>query len=225
MQTRAWRRADRVMTVSSRLALRIEEVACGDVVVVPNLQPRTLTPVESMPARPLVVFAGGAQAWQDSDRVVAQLGVLSSCGIDVEVVSEDAGLRERASKAGFASSVGDRAHVLRRLQAATGSWMVRADAAANSVASPVKLGEALAAGAIVIGSRATWEHMDRLTADGLATQVAEDGNLTELAEFLYEVWREGGAGRERRLATVGKNWTLAAHGDHLRWFFGIDGAS
>ena len=225
MQNRAWRRADRVMTVSGTLARDIQSAARGvQVAVVPNLQPCALNAVESAIPRPLVVFAGGAQAWQDPEQALNQLGVLKSSGIDVEVISRDPGLRERAESAGFASSSGDRAHVMSRLQRATGSWMVRADAAANAVASPVKLGEALAAGALVIGSSSTWEHMDRLVADQLAVQVTETDDLKELAGRLHAVWREGIEGRDLRLATVEKNWTLEAYGDALRWFFGVEKA-
>lgn len=225
MQHRAWRGADRVMAVSDTLARHIQKAAPGiPVAVVPNLQPRILNPVASATPRPLVVFAGGAQAWQNSERVMDQLGVLKRSGIDVVVISRDPGLRELAGSGGLDSSSGDRTHVLRSLQRATGSWMVREYAAANEVASPVKMGEALAAGALVIGSSSTWEHMDRLVADELAIQVAEADDPTDLVDRLHAVWREGSAGRTRRLATVEKNWTLEAYADTLRWFFGIEKA-
>lgn len=222
MQKLSWNRADRVMVVSESLRNLVSESAPRTpAIVVPNLQPQSLPVIDEMRPRPLVVFAGGGQKWQDIGRVMRDLAGLRQSGIDVEVVTRDGGLIQHARALGFEVSSGGRAHVLSRLQHATASWMVRADAAANSVASPVKLGEALSAGTVVVGSQATWEHMPELVMDQLAIVVKPDGDTESLVSDLFGVWAQGPVGRARRLEAVQRNWTLGSYRGELERFFGL----
>lgn len=221
LQRSAIKRADRTMTVSDGMARSIATIRRNNrVAVVPNLQERTLPLAKSKTPLPSVVFAGGGQAWQDSGTVLRSLRELSRRGVSVEVISRDSNLLRQAASHGLNVSSGDRTHVLDRLRTATASWMVRQEALANAVASPVKLGEALSAGAMIIGSRSTWERIEDLEGEGLAIVVdPEMIDFDDLVARLVAAHANESVERPLRLERVQERWTLQSKRNQLVDFF------
>lgn len=218
----AARTADRTLTVTQYLA---DDVLARNprapVAVVPN-GPRPVSIARAETDRPMVLYAGGAHPWQDMDATLRVVAALQSAApeINIEFYTKDEGLSRRVQELGLCATAGDATTVGQALQRATASIVLRKDTRTTRSASPVKIGEALAAGCGVIATNTTWERIHDVVQNGDAFIVDPRFDVQRLRAWVLE---RHASGMPRRKATQETSYQLLSPDSHrqsLEWFYG-----
>lgn len=222
------RRATRIQTVSLGLAVLLRQRNQKvPVSVVPNGVSYSRHPLSIPKEGPSVIFSGGADAWQSPEAILTRLRRFQDAGIDTCVYTHNPDFGAAARAVGLRADAVSPDEALAIYSNATALVIPRADTLVNRVASPIKVGEALASGVGLLTTPYSSEALSFLArgVDWLPWDAPE----TQVSGWLHRRHADLGA-RQQTRDRASSYFDLDRFAGELDWFFGtgssrLDGSS
>lgn len=180
LESVAVKRADSILTVSHQMKtyLRTRYSSLPIINIVPNgvdfseAQRRLRADNSDRGSESVVIaYVGGGGVWQEIDETLKLIVSLQESDPRFHglVASTDVCVQEKARRAGVHEVISPRFNQIWSTYSRTDfTVLLRSDHLVNHVASPIKLGESLAAGSPIIATQSSWEGIESMSREDLA---------------------------------------------------------